>query len=569
MEHHERSSSNDLSDVPTTDNENPFIHPLPATRQPLTSSSTINNIVNVQKSNSPASISATRQENVPVKKKVVRKKKEVDQNAPPVEKKPRKTKTTTGSSPNPRKKMKTEQAPATVLQHVPVAQNLNTSILTQPTIFSDSRIQGSNEAAKITQNGFSNTSPAMKPHTQSTPILQYSIQQTEPTVQPRTRNMFDPVRGIERPEQTPPQQYSHLTATPPKQPMQRTSASPAISSLINHPDPGPAALTLNSRPQSTHVPVPDPAPKSTPRQPSPVEVVKKSDKVMTDTESKPKKMKEIPPPEPIGSGLLNSSFFGGDGPTEKPELGKGVSVVLEIPLVRGENNKVFNFAKLAEEKYGFAAVYPRQAANKERLAKVAAAGAALERSASGSKRGETSVGESGEDDGSVDLDRDSDNDGDVNMGGVNGTNENSGTDAPAPRKRRAKKDEYDFDDGFVDDSEALWEAQAVASRDGFFVYMGPLRPEVEAPSDKNDAVAKRGGKGSRRGGGPGSRGGRGSAAAGSTVTSRTTTSTAKGGAARKPRVTKAEREQMEKEKDEREQAAAALSMKQPQPVPVS
>jgi hypothetical protein len=59
----------------------------------------------------------------------------------------------------------------------------------------------------------------------------------------------------------------------------------------------------------------------------------------------------------------------------------------------------------------------------------------------------------------------------------------SGVDAQAkPKKKRImKEDNYDIDDDFVDDSEMLWEAQAAASRDGFFVYSGPLVPEVEKP----------------------------------------------------------------------------------------
>ena len=140
---------------------------------------------------------------------------------------------------------------------------------------------------------------------------------------------------------------------------------------------------------------------------------------------------------------------------------------------------------MAEDKYGFAALYPRQAAQRERLARVALAGAALERSASASKHGGTSAGESGDDDGSVDIDRDSDNDGDINMGGINGGNEpvNSGTDGVEPkRKRRKKVEEYDQEDPFIDDSEQLWEAQAAASKDGFFVYCGPLVPEGEKPT---------------------------------------------------------------------------------------
>lgn len=136
---------------------------------------------------------------------------------------------------------------------------------------------------------------------------------------------------------------------------------------------------------------------------------------------------------------------------------------------------------MAEEKYGFAALHPRLAAQKERLARVAAVGAALERSASGSRMGGTSAGESGDDDGSVDIDRDSADDGDALMGGMNNTDGagNSGTDGPTKRRRRKKIEEYDQEDPFVDDSELVWESQAAASKDGFFVYCGPLVPDGE------------------------------------------------------------------------------------------
>ena len=204
------------------------------------------------------------------------------------------------------------------------------------------------------------------------------------------------------------------------------------------------------------------------------------------TSPKPTRAKEAPPPPPPGSGLLSASLFGGDSALDVASngTGKAPSIVLHIDL-KDPENRIINFARMAEEKYGFAALYPRQAAQKERLAKVAAAGAALERSASGSKFGGTSAGESGDEDLSVDIDRESDNDGDVAMSGVNGGADaaNSGTDAPGPKRRRRKKqEEYDQDDPFVDDSELLWEAQAAASKDGFFVYCGPLVPEGEKPA---------------------------------------------------------------------------------------
>jgi hypothetical protein len=281
------------------------------------------------------------------------------------------------------------------------------------------------------------------------------------------------------------------------------------------------------------------------------------------TSPKPPRAKEQPPPPPIGSGLLSASLFGGDSSADMAQKdSKGPNIVLHINL-KDPNNRVINFARMAEEKYGFAALYPRQAAQKERLAKVAAAGAALERSASGSRLGGTSAGESGDEDLSVDIERDSDNDGDVPMSGVNGGHDatNSGTDAAgAKRKRRRKMEEYNQDDPFIDDSEMLWEAHAAVVKDGFFVYCGPLVPEGEKPAvERADGTIKRG-RGRGRGGGPGSRGGRAGAAASEGGSGRGGGPGSRGGGlTRKPRITKADRAQMEKEKLAREKVAPILA----------
>lgn len=143
-----------------------------------------------------------------------------------------------------------------------------------------------------------------------------------------------------------------------------------------------------------------------------------------------------------------------------------------MPL-SGETNKIVSFARLAEEKYGFAALHPRLAAQKERLARVAAAGAALEKDEKGG-----SARESAEEDLSVDIDRDSDADGDVAMGGTGLTATEEQTDGKKKRRRK-KIEDYDRDDPFVDDSEMVWQEQAAASKDGFFVYSGPLVAEGE------------------------------------------------------------------------------------------
>lgn len=238
------------------------------------------------------------------------------------------------------------------------------------------------------------------------------------------------------------------------------------------------------------------------------------EKVVHEAEVKPKRAKEQPAPPPIGSGLLGQHFFGGGDSEQKDQSEKGSSIFLQVKLGEPGSN-VINFARLAEEKYGFAALYPRQAAQRKRMAEVAAQGALLEKNGNLGKKNGTAA-ESADEDLSVDIDRDSDNEGDVTMGGINGTNENSGTEAGGPKRRRRKVDDYDADDPFVDDSEMVWEAQAAVSKDGFFVYMGPLVAEGEkANIERAEGATKRGrgGGGRGRGGGPGSRGGRGAAKA--------------------------------------------------------
>jgi hypothetical protein len=159
----------------------------------------------------------------------------------------------------------------------------------------------------------------------------------------------------------------------------------------------------------------------------------------------------------MGAGLNDGTEF------------RAPTVVLNIPL-GGETNKYINFTRLAEDQYGWDALHPRLAAQRDRLARVAAAGAALERNGSNRESGDEMSLDSG-DEGS-----------NMEMGGM--SDGKTGTDGGAKkvvRKRKMKEDEYDKEDGFVDDSELLWEEQAAAANDGFFVYSGPLVPEVPKP----------------------------------------------------------------------------------------
>ncbi|KAL3426226.1 histone promoter control 2 [Phlyctema vagabunda] len=277
---------------------------------------------------------------------------------------------------------------------------------------------------------------------------------------------------------------------------------------------------------------------------------KKSTTSSAGASPKPHKTKEkfpTPPPLP-GSGIMQ---LGGTDGTEF----RAPTICIEVKINPGEGNKYVNFNRMAEERYGWDALHPRLAAQRERLARVAAAGAALERN--GNK-------ESGDE-----ASDDSDSENDVDMGGM--SDGRMGTDTGEKRivkKRMMKEDMYDKDDGFVDDSEMQWEEQAVAANDGFFVYSGPLVPEVAKP-DVDSAPKRgrgRGRGGTGRGGGPGSRGGRvpgaPSSANGSATGTRPATGPGSRGGAitRKPRITKADRARMEQEKLDREKMGTLASM---------
>ena len=162
--------------------------------------------------------------------------------------------------------------------------------------------------------------------------------------------------------------------------------------------------------------------------------------------------------------------IGGGGPADGTEF-RAPTVILKIPM-NGEVNKYINFTRLAEEQYGWDALHPRLAAQRDRLARVAAAGAALERNGSNKDSGDE-----------MSLDSEAEGEGsNIEMGGM--SDGRTGTDGgkKVPKKRKMKEDEYDKDDGFVDDTELLWEEQAAATNDGFFVYSGPLVPEGEKPT---------------------------------------------------------------------------------------
>ncbi|KAK7732272.1 HIR complex subunit [Cytospora paraplurivora] len=400
----------------------------------------------------------------------------------------------------------------------------------------------------------------------------------------------------------------------------RASASPSISSLMDPPPPASKIVsptlahssfhnTTQSRfqeptslpaspsnpvrkdlpsmagpaPKSATVEIKKPAPASIPHPPKPAEPSKinatnnsvmpaptsmpapskkiaavaaqtrKEKKPVSSTSSSPKmgSLKNALPDVPALPGTSNARSildFGKAGPGEEQE---SPSIVLDIPL-NGQTNKYINFMRLAEAKYGWEALHPREAANRDRRARIAAASAALEKQQSGRDSAEEEDPE---------FNASEDDNSNVEMGGMgNNGGLTSGADAapekPKRKKRNWREDEYDRDDDFVDDSELLWEEQAAAVKDGFFVYSGPLVQEPPKAPER-DGPAKRG---RGRGGGPGSRGGRGGRGGGESGRGRGGGPGSRGGATtRKPRITKLEKQKLESEKAERENAAREMA----------
>lgn len=528
-----RSSSNDLSSAPPSDAESTPGPALHLNQRDIGATSHLGVAANSSAPTSlhtnitPATTAGSRQDQPPatsLKVRKPRKKREPNVGTADPEKKeraPRKPRVASNTTTTSRKKPKIEQADNKneINLSRPTGPGLQASILNQPVNLARSLLHNSanpgNEAAKTAESGVLTQDPAMsRSSIHSHQPYDYTRDTPGPrpqaSIPSRSTPMYDPIRSslpISRlVDPTPPTASTQILHTPPRQ-SYNPSMSPAISSIIDPPTQNsftqPATivnhspLTAPAQPQTNgtanNSPHMNGLSSSMEVDSGSIEQVSKkvikkvpSEAPTRASSPKPTRAKEHPPPPPPGSGLLSASLFGGDASTDSAakDGGKAPSIVLHVDLKRF-NNRVISFGRLAEEKYGFAALYPRQAAQKERLAKVAAAGAALERSASGSKFGGTSAGESGDEDLSVDIERDSDNDGDVAMSGINGGPEatNSGTDANGPkRRRRRKQEEYDQDDPFVDDSEMLWEAQAAASKDGFFVYCGPLVPEGEKPA---------------------------------------------------------------------------------------
>lgn len=288
----------------------------------------------------------------------------------------------------------------------------------------------------------------------------------------------------------------------------RASASPSISSLIDPQPPTQPHITVSSSDKQFNSSFTSDTTAGTngvrveklPRSGEAGDPLNRSPKSKNGTA--PSSAAASPKPRPSlpstsGNGLLSGVLPGTTAASSEPCI---PNIYIHVPL-NGEHNKYVNFAKLAEERYGWAALNPKLAKARENMLK--------------GDSGDEMMVDGSESESNIEMDKPMDSEG-------------------GKRKKRRHQDIYDKNDPFIDDTEMLWEEQAAASKDGFFVYSGPLVPEGEKPQiERADGTVKRG-RGRGRGGTT-----RGTAAA-------------RGPTIRKPRLTKKEKERMEKEKEERE-----------------
>ncbi|EAQ83295.1 hypothetical protein CHGG_09699 [Chaetomium globosum CBS 148.51] len=423
-----------------------------------------------------------------------------------------------------------------------------------------------------TDIGFAPTAPPTVPKRESTSgsmnmmnILNGDPEQPKPQpAAPPARQMFDPIRGGYDPIRE-----SMATRDPygtgplgsPRAPTQitnRASASPSIASLV---DPQPVPSVISPRPAYTN---PTSQPRfqdSTSMPPSPSNAVRSTPQSMPKPALTDARRPPPPPPPPV--------------PTTSKQESKTNSFtsMTSIPSAMSAAAAPVQAAAAQSKKIAAVVQQERESQKKARSSSsnttggtpctrawppVGSARPASPPPPPRSRRRVAAV-DSGEEMDEDILQASDAGESNVEMGGMGngtGTGTGNGNGAPATKparkKRNFKEDEYDKEDDFVDDSELLWEEQAAASKDGFFVYSGPLIPEVEKPAASEERPRRgRGGRGrgSRggavrgegsgrgRGGGPGSR----------------------GGTVRKPRITKLEKEQRDREKAEREKLALMAS----------
>ena len=331
--------------------------------------------------------------------------------------------------------------------------------------------------------------PTSQPNTSSTPQKPYKS--SSASASPSIHSIIDPPSHIYSLPQPPKREGDAKATSPPEPKRPRLSPPPpALSQQSSNTATRELAPAFSDAPSgliSSAMDVDLEKPSVIATVAANISVKKPSPKTSTAVSSsshspKPSRPKDNTAAMPSGSGLLSGTVFGGGYDNAGSEK-TAPTVVLNVPLT--SEHQYVNFSRLAEERYGFNALHPRLAVQRERLARVAAAGAALEnvnKNGNAGSADEMSVDHSDGEADDSNIEMGGMNDGERTSGPRSGEDTGDGSILKKPRKRMMKEDFYDKEDDFIDDEELIWEEQAATSKDGFFVYSGPLVPAGEEPT---------------------------------------------------------------------------------------
>lgn len=173
-------------------------------------------------------------------------------------------------------------------------------------------------------------------------------------------------------------------------------------------------------------------------------------------------------------------------------------VVLDIPLHDVSNNDylnengqvVFNVYNLIQEKYG-------SQLNKTKRNLMVDLNDDVEAAEDNEGEDAVDIEHGGDEDDDDDDDDDEEDDDEVAVSDPSKIKDSSISPKkkrPNPLKGKSRIGKYDIEDPFIDDSELLWEEQRAATRDGFFVYFGPLIEKGQYASfQRVDGTMKKGG----------------------------------------------------------------------------
>jgi hypothetical protein len=229
-----------------------------------------------------------------------------------------------------------------------------------------------------------------------------------------------------------------------------------------------AAAQHQQQPQHQPQQPPPPPPPTTTQESTITDIAKsRSSKLPIQPPPTPPPKQVIRPSSGSGAITISSSTVSSSKstPTSAPPvipIKQPKSIRLHVPL-NGSTNVYINFASLAEKTYG-----PEIFNSKRLLGPQGFASSFLNHDR---------ILDTGSDSEAEDDDATSDKNDNTEPGG-----ETDGAVKKTAVKRRRRQnvaDKYDVEDPFIDDSEALMEQVAAASKDGFFVYSGPLIAEGE------------------------------------------------------------------------------------------